>query len=172
MDKDPTVSLPWWDFTSNASQTDGIPKSYRRPVDGGEAILYSSRIEVDNNRHSTRSPDVPSALPTKKMVDDTLLEPNYASFWPQYYYPIHNALHNWIGGDGTDESYTAYDPIFWAIHCANDRDWWRWQLKHPGGDPPNLDFPLPGVGKIVRETLDINKLGYEYGTVALTFEPR
>lgn len=172
MDKDPTVSLPWWDFTSTASQTEGIPKSYRRPDDGGEAILYSSRIEVDGNRHSTRGPPNPFPLPTKRAVDDALREPNYISFWPSYYYPIHNALHGWIGGDARAETYTAYDPLFWAFHCAIDRDWWRWQLKHPGSDPPNLDFSLPGVGMIVRKTLDINKLGYEYGTVALTFEPR
>lgn len=80
-------------------------------------------------------------------------------------------MHNWIGGDAWAESYTAYDPLFWAFHCAIDRDWWRWQLKHPGSDPPNLDFPLPGVGMIARNTLDINKMGYEYAAIVLPVEP-
>ena len=168
--QNPNVALPWWDFSSAASLASGMPASFQSPADGGIDVLYSSRIEVDGDRHTRRNPRDAGLLPATALVEEALDQPNYLSFYNFYYPRIHNALHNWVRGDQLTEAYTAYDPIFWAYHCAIDRDWWRWQLRHPGSNPPALDFALPGVDMTVRETLDINALGYEYAAIELPLE--
>ncbi len=75
----------------------------------------------------------------------------------------------WVMGTMSDPDWAAYDPIFWAHHTMVDRAWALWQIAHPGATPPSnlLDTKLEPKGMTVRETLDINQLGYDYaGTTA------
>lgn len=166
---DPGVALPWFDFAADAAQREGLPKSFRSVDEGGIDVLASSPIEVDGGRPSVREMDHPS-LPNRKTVDAAFRERNYVSFYRKYYPTVHNALHQFIGGDSASEDYTAYDPSFWIIHCANDRHWWLWQLDNMGANPPRLDDVLDGTGMVVSDVLDINKLGYEYATEEIRIE--
>ena len=75
----------------------------------------------------------------------------------------------WVMGTMSEPEWAAYDPIFWAHHTMIDRAWALWQIKNPSVTPPSnlLDTQLAPKGMTVRETLDINQLGYDYaGTVA------
>jgi len=57
---------------------------------------------------------------------------NLKTYKPYNYVPLetpHNSIHNIIGGDGgnmSDISIAAFDPIFWLHHCNMDRFYYNW----------------------------------------------
>jgi tyrosinase len=65
-------------------------------------------------------------------------------------------------GDMFSNLTASYDPIFWPVHANIDRLWWRWQQDHPDGLPADLDSALTPWSYAVRDTLDMNRFGYEY----------
>jgi tyrosinase len=93
---------------------------------------------------------------------------------------VHDFIHGWTGGlnpatssDGGDMGNVgtaAYDPIFWAHHAMIDRIWYLWQLRHGVQTiPPDyLGKPLAPFSMTVEAVLDINRLGYEYGTASIS----
>ncbi len=165
---DPAVALPWFDFESDEAQQDGLPVSFRSVAEGGIDVLASQPISYPprNGTHTVRAIDS-GMLPDSAKVQDAHGERNYTSFWRNYYFEIHNYLHGWIGGDASSEQFTAFDPSFWILHCANDRHWWLWQLDHPGSNPPFPNRVLSGLDQKVEDVLDINVLGYEYATTEI-----
>lgn len=165
---DPTVALPWWDFTTDLSRTEGLPKSFRSVADGGVDVLASTKIVFDGDRETERDLGSPADLPPGSLVEAAMQENNYVSMKTTYYSPVHNRLHGWIGGDALGTAWTAFDPVFWIFHCAHDRHWWLWQLQNPGADPPNPNRVLRGLDEKVGDVLDINHLGYEYATTEIT----
>ena len=167
---DPSVALPWWDFTTDLSRQEGLPKSFRAVADGGEAVLASTKIVFDGDRETERNLGAPSDLPPKSLVDNAMNQKNYRSFRDSYYPLVHNAMHQWLGGDALSTSWTSFDPAFWAFHCAHDRHWWLWQLDNQGADPPFPNRIMRGLDMTVAELLDINKLGYEYATTEISVE--
>ena len=56
----------------------------------------------------------------------------FKTFTPFNYIPLetpHNSIHDIIGGDGgnmSDISISAFDPIFWLHHCNMDRFFYNW----------------------------------------------
>lgn len=163
---DPTVALPWWDFTTELSQTEGLPKSFIAVASGGVDVLASTKIVYHpNERETERELGHPREIPTQAAVDDIFnRNSNFQSFTGAYYPTIHNKMHSWLGGDALGPAWTAYDPAFWIFHCAHDRHWWLWQLEHPGAEPPFPNRVLRGLDMAVADVLDINRLGYEYAT--------
>jgi hypothetical protein len=91
----------------------------------------------------------------------------------------HDNFHGWIGPDMADNSYTAFDPIFWSYHANIDRIFEGWKRQHPGAmftaafplrpftgaDAGTVDQADPEVynyttiGDMAR---DSRALGYEY----------
>jgi tyrosinase len=65
-------------------------------------------------------------------------------------------------GDMFSNLTASFDPIFWPIHSNIDRLWWEWQQSHPDGMPSQPDAVLTPWGYTMRDTLDINRFGYEY----------
>jgi tyrosinase len=65
-------------------------------------------------------------------------------------------------GDMMSNLTTSYDPIFWPIHSNLDRVWWAWQQLNPGAEPRQLDSVLTPWSYTVRESLDMERFGYEY----------
>jgi tyrosinase len=43
----------------------------------------------------------------------------------------HDNFHGWVGPDMADNSYTAYDPVFWSYHANIDRMFEIWLRAHP-----------------------------------------
>jgi len=79
----------------------------------------------------------------KKQLNNTLYAKNYETFSSHPvaysknnivvdYIPLetpHNTLHDVIGGDGgnmSDITISAFDPIFWLHHCNMDRHFYTW----------------------------------------------
>jgi tyrosinase len=65
-------------------------------------------------------------------------------------------------GDMFSNLTASYDPVFWPVHSNVDRLWWEWQQLHPNSNPVELDAVLTPWSYTIRETLDMQRFGYEY----------
>jgi tyrosinase len=66
-------------------------------------------------------------------------------FAPDSVAELHNRVHVWVGGDMLPPT-SPNDPVFYLNHCNVDRQWARWQERHPAAGyrptsgPPELQF--------------------------------
>lgn len=67
-----------------------------------------------------------------------------------------------VFGDMFSNLTASYDPIFWPVHSNIDRLWWDWQQLHPQAEPVDTDAILTPWNYTIRETLDMQRFGYEY----------
>jgi tyrosinase len=172
-DQNPKMVLPWWDWTSTVSHTDGIPKSFTvKTVDGKKNTLASGprpAIPGVKAGPTSRAPGNPASLPTAANVSDLMDLGNYVDLDSQLE-DIHDQIHGWCGGDMGQVAIAAFDPIFWSHHCMIDRIWYLWQLKNGINNIPDdyKDKTLAPFNMRVRDVLDINRLGYEYAHSSVT----
>src|SRR3954447_6078275 len=165
------TALPYWDWTTEAT----VPKAYAvSRIDNHPNPLYGSRINVPTvrpplNRRTRRAagktPGV--RLPTGAQIASLLNDTDFASFSDRLE-DFHDQVHVWVGGDMSDITSAAFDPIFFAHHCMIDRVWYLWQVRHGISNFPNelLDEPLVPFGKTPRQVLNVQALGYEYAASA------
>jgi tyrosinase len=169
------VNLPWWNWSSEASRTNGIPKAFSDEfVNGTPNPLYKAHILVPNSNppfdeDTRRDPQDPSDLPTPQMIDE-LLELNDFDDFDIILENIHDQIHGWVGGSMGLVSTAAYDPLFWSHHCMVDRLWYLWQLRHgfTNGMQDMLDEVLEPFPLRVRDVIDIRSLGYEYAVAQIS----
>ncbi len=182
-DVDDHVALPWWDWTRGA----GIPDAYALEQIGGQPNpLHSSEIDlrppqvgIAIKRRTKRNPrpslpvfNAPWAdvnqdgVATLGELVEMIVEraTDFETF-NDLLESVHDQIHGWVGGDMGDATTAAFDPIFFAHHCMIDRVWYLWQVKHGWDRFPNalLDESLPPFGLRVRDVLNPQQLGYEYG---------
>ena len=92
----------------------------------------------------------------------------------------HDNYHGWVGPDMADNSYTAYDPLFYSYHANIDRIFEQWLRSHKqatytagfplhpfsGPRAERLEFTDPRafvyttIGDLAK---DSRSLGYDYG---------
>lgn len=183
------VTLPWWDWTSSASQHSGVPAAYAvaNSPDGTPNPLASGPITGippeqwkeeeaagDVGRGplpaaTFRQPGDPESLPTDQDVEVALEAPTIDDFSSQVE-NLHDGVHVWVGGTMSEIPVAAFDPLFWAHHCMIDRLWYLWQLRHPGAAPsPQVQrMALPPFPITVAQTLEVTLLGYDYAAGAVT----
>lgn len=65
-------------------------------------------------------------------------------------------------GDMFSNLTASYDPVFWPIHANIDRVWSEWQQLQSHSLPADLDAVLTPWSYTIRDTLDMNRFGYEY----------
>jgi tyrosinase len=173
-DFEPTVTLPWWDWTSSWSHQVGFPVSYTVAQAGGEPnplaggpinALAQQQGGAGAPDHTSRSPDDPANLPTAAQINALLALGDFLDFQQQLE-SIHDDVHVWSGGTMAEIPYAAYDPIFFAHHCMIDRLWRLWQLRHPTAGVPSslLAEALPPFNITVAQTINVNTLGYDYAS--------
>jgi tyrosinase len=175
------VSLPWWDWTSTTSHTNGLPAVYlpsqngaANPLAAGPVTLNASDLDLvrsnlpgaisdGSNPVTLRDPDFPDELPRTQTLARAMRANTFTDF-TTLLEGIHNGVHGWVGGAMSAVPIAAYDPVFWAHHAMIDRAWYLWQISPRGTDPSAtlLDRALAPWPMTVRETLDISRLGYEY----------
>jgi tyrosinase len=182
---DSNITVPWWDWSSDLSRSEGIPKAYSDEiVDGNKNPLFSYHVKLPDSVDLTefnemtgcqkpmeydthREPADPSILPTTQDIEDLLSLSDYGDF-SDGLEDIHNFLHGWVGGSCGDMSFvpfSAFDPIFWAHHCMIDRLFWLWQLKPGHGLPLMLyDEVLDPFNLTVKQVINIYELGYDYAS--------
>lgn len=179
------IGLPWWDWTSNVSHTEGLPPAYVAvQADGVANPLLAATVEWPRQLVQTvrqmlpgaltaqgrtqRDPDAPDELPRRATIESILAISTFAEF-STLLENVHGDVHVWVGGAMAQVATAAYDPIFWSHHSMIDRLWHMWQMRHPGSNPPStiMNTALSPFPMTVRETLDIALLGYDYGIQAI-----
>ena len=191
--KDATITVPWWDWTSNATRARGIPKAFSQEfANGNPNPLYKFHVIVPDNVNldsladagivrerefdTHREPLRPSLLnpyTRPQKIEELLSLRDYGDFSDQLE-DTHNFIHGWVGGNDGDMgsiSFAAYDPIFWSHHCMIDRLFWLWQLR-PGHSLPLYlhDEVLEPFNLTVRQVLNIYQLGYDYASSQILVE--
>jgi tyrosinase len=159
------AALPWWDWTSQDSQQNGIPTAFQQsPFNSGPTP------PVHPPGGTTRSTE--GALPTAADVATLLTFGDYSTFSSRFFTGIHTQVHHWVGGDMKYTDYAAFDPIFWSHHCMVDRIWYLWQQQYGVNNIPEsyLNVALPPFQLTVAQVLSISDLGYSYAQSANSVE--
>jgi tyrosinase len=163
------VTLPWWDWTLGPPRQNGLPGTFtdRNAADGQPNPLRGFRINQPSAtpplvRNTSRSPGSPNDLPTQADVDDCLSRSDWADF-NFALEDVHDRVHGWVSGDMGVIGTSAYDPIFWSHHAMIDRIWGIWQARNGNVPTELLDVVLAPFNLRVRDVLNMNDLGYDYG---------
>ena len=174
------IGIPWWDWTSDVSHSEGIPPAYTENQAGANGNPLST-VSVDDwprevlrqvlqelpgalaqDGATLRDTDLPDELPRRATVEDILAAPTFEDFSLRLE-NVHGAVHVWVGGAMSGVATAAYDPIFWSHHAMIDRLWHMWQMRHPGATPQTImNTALPPFPMTVAQTLNVVTLGYEY----------
>ncbi|HEY1299189.1 MAG TPA: tyrosinase family protein [Stellaceae bacterium] len=181
-DLDATVSLPWWDWTSDDAHATGLPAAYTdtaaaNPLLSGPTGLPRDVLDQIEQQFpdtmdfsvdppvTVRAPGPPAELPSAATIEAILEAPTFDDFTTRLE-DQHNQVHGWVGGAMSLVPIAGFDPIFFAHHAMIDRLWYLWQLRNPNagvGTVP-LDRALDGFPLNVGQVLNIHRLGYDYAT--------
>lgn len=184
---DPTVNLPYWDWTVDRAITssfwgsdfmggNGVPSG--GAVQTGPFAFSTGRwpLTVRDNPAGrvelTRAISAGATLPTANGVQRVLTRVPFSSFTVDLEGLIHNIVHVWIGGSAGTRS-SPNDPAFFLLHCNVDRLWAEWQRIHPTESPFQgdgqfgLNTPMPPWENEVSpptpaRVLDHIAMGYTY----------
>lgn len=154
---DPSVSLPYWDWTAenlNPAGTESL--IWRDDFMGGPGQSGTGNLTTGpfagwglrrNNFNIFTSPG------TGGTIAANMASSNYSTF-RQIESP-HGAAHVWVGGDVGNASIAPRDPVFWLIHCNVDRLWAEWINQHQGEAGFQAYLPLSGgpVGHNLNDTM-------------------
>jgi tyrosinase len=184
---DPTITIPYWDWSSDTFREEGVPKAYSDPtVDGALNPLFKYHVElpsgIDLSRYidttrcpkslifdTHREPNLPTAprLPTTTDVQRVLARRDYGDF-SDGLERLHNRVHGYVGGECGDMShvpFSAFDPIFWAHHSMIDKLFYQWQLDTKHSIPLSLhDQVLRPFELTVGQVMNTYELGYDYAS--------
>ena len=125
-------------------------------------------ITDDGVPRTVREAEEPDELPRRSTLEDIVLRQNTFGSFTTSLEQVHNDVHVWVGGSMAVVPTSAYDPIFWSHHAMIDRIWYLWQLSDLGMDPSAdlLSTVLAPFPMTVAQTLDIERLGYDYAVEA------
>ncbi|MFE3068657.1 tyrosinase family protein [Streptomyces sp. NPDC059247] len=154
---DPTVTLPYWDWTADRTSRSslwapdflgGTGRARDGQVTDGAFARVGNRwtitVRVDGRDYLRRDLGAGGRqLPTRTEVDSVLAMETYDTApwnsasdgfrnhlegWRGV--NLHNRVHVWVGGQmGTGVS--PNDPVFWLHHAFIDKLWADWRVRHP-----------------------------------------
>lgn len=175
----PNFSLPYWDWSSDASLPN--PSGARMwqndfmggagsPINSGPFATWGIGRSLSGPLHNTQQPQHDPR--TSYLINLITQNPSYADFWSKLELP-HNRVHVWVGGTMGDATTSPDDPCFYLHHCNIDRLWAIWQKKYPNsGYQPvqNLNVamhPWDTAPNIVTpaNVLNHEQKGYTYDTL-------
>jgi hypothetical protein len=114
---DPRVRLPYW-FSPTDNATNG-------PLWANDFLgQFDTAWNLGRNLGG-------GSLPGTGAVDTALGHEAYDAFWPDLELNVHDAPHNWVGGEMAT-SHSPHDPVFYLHHAYIDMLFAQWQLRHPG----------------------------------------
>jgi tyrosinase len=179
-DRDPSLSLPYWDWSSPISHQNGVPTAFSAATDPANVAnpLLKSLINAPTatppvNQWTQRFPGDPSQLPQPGDVAALLTQSDFTQF-SNALQDMHDQIHGWTGGQNGSMAqldWAAYDPVFFSHHCMIDRIWARWQQVNGTNNIPAtlLTRPLRGFDNLtVASVVDITQLGYSYASDEIT----
>ena len=154
---DPSVTIPYWDWTRDRSATSSIwrddfmgpnGRTSDMQVMSGPFAYTTGEWTLSVNDNTSTPPylrrafgTIVTSLPTSTQVNSSLGRTTYdASPWDaststttyRSYSEksLHNAVHRWVAGTMTQGA-SPNDPVFWLHHCMLDRLWARWRRRNP-----------------------------------------
>lgn len=174
----PSITLPYWDYTSQRAQDEGLPSMFK------DAEYLNVQGESLPNPLLMAEYKYPFKTFREVKSDQTLLTQaatllptaNSATSFVEFslsIYPVDILSHSYLGGSSANTQSTSYDPVFWFTHCQLDHLWWQWQQRHENYNAPIsvtktelLPFIQQTEGKPARLTgedvLKTTQLGYTY----------
>jgi tyrosinase len=169
---DPSVTLPYWDWTLDASKTSSLWGGSFLGGDGRSTdgqvttgpFAYSTgnwtlTVRVDDRPYLTRAMGVGTpTLPSRADLQGALARTPYDTApWDTsptsgfrgglegFVAPwLHNLVHDWVGGHMLT-SVSPNDPVFFLHHCFIDKCWADWCAAHPGSSY----LPSGGTANVV-----------------------
>jgi len=185
-------TLPYWDYTSPASQA--IPEEFQ--ARNKNDPLFSALFVPNRNKDdgSRRFADVNAGEPLNKhfrrardfLVSPDMSQSNYSSFCTQLDSNLHGAIHRYTG-DTTNMGIVptaAGDPLFWLHHCNIDRIWADWIASGKRNPRQTNGLPWSGTkfrfvdGKgnrievAISTVADSSKLPYRYDNLPSASEAK
>jgi hypothetical protein len=140
---DPTLRLPYWDYTDSAQLA--MPEAYRSPTYvnvRGEVVanpLYEPRREAVWEGGGTGLAEVETNVDQTFDIDHLLIvddEPGFTGTLERApHATVHCALKECFRTVMGSVPYSANDPVFWVHHCNIDRLWQCWQSISGHEDP-------------------------------------
>ena len=154
---DPSVSVPYWDWTSanlNSAGTESF--IWRDDFMGGPgqpgtgAVITGPFAGWGLIRSSF---DIFAFPGTGGTIASYMASTDYTTF-RQIESP-HGAAHIWVGGFVGDASIAPRDPVFWLIHANVDRLWAEWinQNAATAGFQPFLPISGGPIGHNLNDTM-------------------
>lgn len=143
---DPSVSVPYWDWTSanlNAAGTQSF--IWRDDFMGGPGQAGSGAVTTGPFASwglRRNAFDIFGFPGTGGTISGFMGNPNYTSF-RQVEGP-HGAAHVWVGGFVGNAVIAPRDPVFWLIHANVDRLWAEWIQQHESTAGFQAFLPLSG----------------------------
>lgn len=145
-DIDPSVSIPYWDWTSDNLNSAGTESLIWRadfmggPGQPGSGLVTDGPFAAWGLRRNSfnifASPGTGGTIATR------MASPDYTTF--RGIESPHGLAHVWVGGFVGNALIAPRDPVFWLIHANVDRLWAEWIDRHaatPGFQP---FLPLSG----------------------------
>jgi tyrosinase len=143
---DPSVNLPYWDWTQanlNSAGTESL--IWRADFMGGPGQAGSGSV-TDGPFAGwglvRNSFDIFGFPGTGGTISNFMSSPNYTTF-RQVEGP-HGAAHVWVGGFVGNAVIAPRDPVFWLIHSNVDRLWAEWINQHSTAAGFQPFLPLSG----------------------------
>ncbi|MEV8508535.1 tyrosinase family protein [Actinoplanes sp. NPDC051475] len=181
---DPSVNLPYWNWTVDRDTTSSIwgadfmggngRSSDGRVTTGPFAFSggnWTVNVRTDSRNYLRRALGANGQpLPTAAQLQSVLAITTYdAAPWNStsatgfrnnvegWRGPnLHNKVHVWVGGDMTAGT-SPNDPVFWLHHCHIDKIWSDWQAAHPSSSY----LPTGGTANVI----DLNDTMAPWNTV-------
>lgn len=150
---DPTVTLPYWDFTDRTTTPNIIFQNNYMGPNGGNGGIGGGAVQTGyfsaasgwlqradlsgstwtgkstNTQPLTRFLRGLDRLPTTTQVNQALAQTTYENFRNNIEFAAHAGAHGWVGGSTLNVASSPNDPIFWMLHANIDRIWAQWQLN-------------------------------------------
>ncbi|MBX6382303.1 MAG: tyrosinase family protein [Microbispora sp.] len=179
---DPTVSVPYWDWTRDSKAPErsavlskeffggnGNAAHDRAVLDGRFAGWTPTYPRVHRLRRAYADRGKIPAWASPDLIANVLKNPDFQVFNMQLEIHI-GAVQMGIGGD-LAQPVAPNDPLFWPVACFGDLLWHMWRTRHPKAPIRSAygnvteESRLPRYGDTVASVLDIEKLGYRYDDV-------
>jgi tyrosinase len=154
---DPSVSIPYWDWTSenlNAAGTESL--IWRNDLMGGPGQAGTGAVNTGpfaNWGLIRNSFNVFGSPGTGGTIAGLMASPAYTTFTGVE--SPHGAAHVWVGGFMGNPLSAPRDPVFWLLHANVDRLWSEWIERHSASAGFQPYLPLSGgpTGHNINDTM-------------------